>query len=296
MPQGIATCVYRCLLRVASALVPRRDRARWRAARESALHAWGILADRGELIRRERSEAIRLCFTAFVAAVWTRFERQRVRAFGRGPSGVLAGLAVLFAVLGVGSGGFSGTRHWMNSLRLAIQAPEGQPLGPGQEGALARAFLLAFALVMGAILVAVGSRSLQWHGWRYSGFLIVKTAAVTVLVPLHWFEVQAAVSAYVATTEARMVISAVTVALLFLAGFGCALRWSFADQARRCPVCLQLLALPVTIGTWSSVFEPATTEFLCINGHGSLSVPELSEVEPDRWTTLDSSWRELFTS
>jgi hypothetical protein len=56
--------------------------------------------------------------------------------------------------------------------------------------------------------------------------------------------------------------------------------------------------MPVTIGSWSSpLLDPVSTELLCEQGHGSLCVPETqsSASEPDRWTALDDSWRELFT-
>jgi hypothetical protein len=70
--------------------------------------------------------------------------------------------------------------------------------------------------------------------------------------------------------------------------------WSLADQRRRCPVCLGRLEMPVTLGSWASVFEPPTTEFLCADGHGSLSVQEAEPTAADRWIALDSSWRSLF--
>jgi hypothetical protein len=36
-----------------------------------------------------------------------------------------------------------------------------------------------------------------------------------------------------------------------------------------------------------------TTEFLCDEGHGALSVSESEMGEGDRWIKLDSSWRGL---
>ena len=76
------------------------------------------------------------------------------------------------------------------------------------------------------------------------------------------------------------------------------LRWAILDQSRRCPVCLRRLALPVSSGSWSSsLFEPATTELLCDQGHGSLwygeSPSTLGAIR--RWITLEDSWRELLT-
>ena len=35
--------------------------------------------------------------------------------------------------------------------------------------------------------------------------------------------------------------------------------------------------MPVTLGSWASVFEPVTTEMLCHEGHGSLVAPFAGE-------------------
>jgi hypothetical protein len=59
-------------------------------------------------------------------------------------------------------------------------------------------------------------------------------------------------------------------------------------------VCLQLLTMPVSFGSWSSVLDPATTELVCDSGHGSLTFPETDGGLRDRWTNLDPSWSELF--
>ena len=73
-------------------------------------------------------------------------------------------------------------------------------------------------------------------------------------------------------------------------------RWAILDQGRRCPACLRRLAMPVTLGSWSSpLLEPAATELLCDEGHGSLQLSDahttLGEIR--RWITLDDSWRDL---
>ena len=81
--------------------------------------------------------------------------------------------------------------------------------------------------------------------------------------------------------------------IAFLGAFGCGVISAFTDQRRRCPVCLGRLAMPVTLGSWASVFEPVTTEMLCDEGHGSLSVDESEIGAGDRWIALDSSWRGL---
>ena len=53
--------------------------------------------------------------------------------------------------------------------------------------------------------------------------------------------------------------------------------------------------MPVTMGSWGSVLDPAMTESLCDSGHGALCQPESAEGLPDKWTKLDPSWRELFS-
>jgi hypothetical protein len=77
------------------------------------------------------------------------------------------------------------------------------------------------------------------------------------------------------------------------------LRWAMLDQSRRCPVCLRRLGTAVSSGSWSSsLLEPASTELLCDQGHGSLhfsgSYSALGEIR--RWITLEESWRELITT
>jgi hypothetical protein len=60
-------------------------------------------------------------------------------------------------------------------------------------------------------------------------------------------------------------------------------------------VCLRRLDLPVTVGSWSSVFEPTSTEMLCDLGHGTLLLPETGGGTEERWTKFDDSWRDLFS-
>jgi hypothetical protein len=91
----------------------------------------------------------------------------------------------------------------------------------------------------------------------------------------------------------RLYVVGIGVTLAFLGGFGLATIWVFDDQRRRCPECLRRLARPVTMGSWGSMFEPVTTEFVCDEGHGALSLAESEIGEGDRWVSLDASWREL---
>ena len=74
-------------------------------------------------------------------------------------------------------------------------------------------------------------------------------------------------------------------------------RWVIGDQRRRCPVCLRLLTHPVRIGAPSQTFlEWYGAESLCSRGHGLLHVSELSSSYSGKqeWLSLDDSWRDLF--
>jgi hypothetical protein len=86
---------------------------------------------------------------------------------------------------------------------------------------------------------------------------------------------------------------------LDLALFGSlfAVRWINADQRKRCPVCLRLLANPVRIGESSRILlEWRGTELMCLRGHGLLYVPEWPAIWSgrQRWMGLGTSWGGLF--
>ncbi len=86
---------------------------------------------------------------------------------------------------------------------------------------------------------------------------------------------------------------------LDLALFGSifAVRWINADQRKRCPVCLRLLANPVRIGESSRILlEWHGTELMCLRGHGLLYVPEWPALWSGRqqWMNLGPSWGGLF--
>src|SRR5690349_16752216 len=100
--------------------------------------------------------------------------------------------------------------------------------------------------------------------------LLFKMAMVMLIVPLVWIEGNAALRAHLAVRTLSLLLGWLAWTLAFLGAFGCAVIWVFTDQRRRCPECLGRLALPVTLGSWASVFDPVTTEMLCDEGHGSL--------------------------
>lgn len=138
---------------------------------------------------------------------------------------------------------------------------------------------LGFSAVIAIVVLAMQQPFPLRYGWRYWRFFATKLVLVLAIPLTLWIET--------AWTDAPST-------LLFLAACSFALWWSFRDQRQRCPECFEFLAMPVTIGSWSSVLEPVSTEFLCESGHGSLCVPETEQGLRDRWTSLDASWRELF--
>jgi hypothetical protein len=84
---------------------------------------------------------------------------------------------------------------------------------------------------------------------------------------------------------------------LALFGSVFAVRWINADQRKRCPVCLRLLANPVRIGESSRILlEWHGTELMCLRGHGLLYVPEWPAIwsGQQRWLDLGPSWGGLF--
>jgi hypothetical protein len=152
---------------------------------------------------------------------------------------------------------------------------------------------LVLALAIGAALVAIGRLSLGRYGWRYWTYLAAKIAAVIILVPLLWIEGSRWLWNLLTPEILRVWVAGFAATLAFLGGFGMAAIWVFDDQRRRCPECLRRLLRPVTMGSWGSMFDPVTTEFLCDEGHGALSLAESEIGEGDRWVSLDSSWREF---
>lgn len=81
-----------------------------------------------------------------------------------------------------------------------------------------------------------------------------------------------------------------------LVSYVLAFRWILTDQRRRCPVCLRLVVKPVRIGCSSRTFlEWYGAEFVCLKGHGTLQVPEItSNYTTQRWQYFDPSWSSLF--
>jgi hypothetical protein len=280
------------LLRAAAHLAPEGARAEWRDLWMTRLENLWILAARGELPIQAPAETSRLCADAIARAFWLRFERKRVMKWLRGPAAILSASAAAMVALTILSRAFQGTRSVIYTYIAWRTEPRTLRYDPRADLMVGHFVPLLFALTMGAALVAIGRLSVGRYGWRYWSFLVAKLLSVLILLPLIWIEGNAALRAHMVRPEVGLILGWLTWTLAFLLAFAFGVLWAFTDQRRRCPVCLGLLAMPVTLGSWASVFEPVTTEMLCHEGHGSLSMNE-SDGTGDRWVALDASWRGL---
>jgi hypothetical protein len=219
-----------------------------------------------------------------------------------------------------------GSRRWVDTIALlkpgvqredvekelaqlgrAVREVRVKPLrAPVQMRTIGYGIGISFGLLLGIALVAIGRRSpvaarvSRMQAFRSWAFLLVKFVLVLGGLAVFWIEIILAIDmpSHGEFREFVRLLGALIPTLLFFLACALAVLWCVADQRRRCPVCLHRLAMPVTMGSWSSsLLNPATTEFLCENGHGSLAIPETqsSAAEPDRWTAMDESWRDLFT-
>jgi hypothetical protein len=70
------------------------------------------------------------------------------------------------------------------------------------------------------------------------------------------------------------------------------------DQRYRCRTCLRRLRMPMTAGSWPNMllFGQPRTEYICVYGHGTLSVPDvqITGTESPDWAPHDDDiWKEL---
>ncbi|MFN7997585.1 MAG: hypothetical protein U0Q18_28460 [Bryobacteraceae bacterium] len=283
----------RLLIRLASWIVPQRLRAAWFCRWNTGLQDWWILVERGELVSGANVQLARTLRVAFTDAFWLRCNRAWLAYWLRSAGFVFTCYGASLLALGVLSSGFGVTR---SLIEIAFGIPVRRILPQGPTGTLiAYCGPIVFALAAGTFLVAIGRLlALNRRSWRSWAFLTIKSLGVMAITSLLWIEGGTTLRAHIRNPELRIFVGGVGLALLFIVLFGCGLLWSFEDQRRRCPVCLRLLGMPVAIGSWGSMFEPAVTELLCDEGHGALCISERGAGAEDRWTALDASWRELF--
>jgi hypothetical protein len=241
----------------------------------------------------------RHCRQTVADAFWSRFGRTRLRRFVRGPAFIFAAAAAVLLFTVLFSGGLQFTRAVLGFAPASHLPPAPAQFSGDdwrQELFVAHLAPIAFALAIGVVLVAMNRPWAARYNWRCRSFLALKTTCVALILPILWMEVGVSVWGRVFSSWPAATLAGLLSAVAFVLAFGRALVWSFADQRRRCPVCIGRLGLPVTIGSWASVFEPVTTECVCESGHGFLSMPEAGTGQTDRWIPLDASWRELFAT
>lgn len=275
------------LIWIAGLLVPGDVRSEWRDRWRSSVASWRVLRERGELPDHDGPALVRRLFA-------DAFGGRRVL---RGPALLVAGgLAALLAI-GIFSDGFA-TSRWLIATARDVQA---RP-NPGVRYDARGDFLFKYiapVIVAGAVasaMLLLSRRSLRAIGWRSWMLLLFKVVTVEGIACLLWVEGGHALRTQVSRESLRFGVLGVGLAILYIAGLGYATAWCVADQRRRCPVCLHRLVMPVTMGSWASIYDPAATEMVCDQGHGSLALQEAETGAgaPDRWTVLDSTWRELF--
>jgi hypothetical protein len=281
------------LLRATAPLAPPGSREEWNTRWSSRLWNLWILVERGELAGRAATQTAALCRDAIAAAFWMRFDPGGFRQWQRGPWCVLSlGLAAL-AVLALVSRGFASTRQViLTTIEWKVDkiAPKLIRYDPRGDVVVGHLVPLVMALLVGAVVVFLGGRYLGRCGWKYWLYLAAKLVLLTLVVPLGWIEGNGLLRAHLERGTLQFA-SVLAFALTFFGVYGCSVIWVFADQRRRCPVCLGRLALPVTFGSWASIFEPVTTEMICGEGHGSMTVAESEIAGDDRWIELDETWR-----
>ncbi|MDX2152526.1 MAG: ABC transporter permease [Bryobacteraceae bacterium] len=187
-----------------------------------------------------------------------------------------------------------GNRYPWGGRELRLQSLSETTGGPSPYMGAA-GLAVAFLLVVASTLIpaerfsvrSIAGLPFAKHS-RYWWFLIAKTATLLGALTLLWVEL---------VHGPRPPVFGLAMSWLFLLACVGVAAFCIRDQRRRCPVCLHRLALPISIGTWANTFEPAKTELLCEQGHGTLLLPEteISAAPKERWTALDDSWRELFT-
>lgn len=153
---------------------------------------------------------------------------------------------------------------------------------------------LYFAGAVSALFLAAGLARVRRPS-RYVAFFAGKTALLLAIVAACWAEIAAALP--IPITGGIEAGTAAPLVLLLLVCEAFVLRWSLDDQTSRCPVCCQLVSMPVTVGSPSSlILDRPGVQFLCLRGHGTLLLSDLRACtgERSRWTPADRSWHEVF--
>jgi len=279
-PDGRPPAALRGLLSLAALIVPEHDRVQWRGRELALLESVLTLARRGELAGEESACIAWWCRRTFADALAMRWGNFDPRNWVRGPGFLVGASCAVLLLLAACTHGLAVTRYL---LTLAGRVPQ-QGFSDRLMGNL---LPLVFAFAT-AIMASAGRISLRGRGFRYIAFLLLKMTLLATIMLLLWIEGGAALRASLPNAPLRILIGGVLLTVALVVSLDWVILWGLADQHHRCPVCLRRLTMPVRIGSWASVFEPVTTEWLCDAGHGLLSMSETETGHPDCWTTLQS--------
>lgn len=275
-------------------IVPARKRAEWRRQWTANLDNWRILVDRGELPAGQGVELLR---RALADALRERSGGLRAYRVLRGPMFVVALYAAAIVLIAILSRGFAISRALFALARDVSMHPNpGVRYDVRSDRLFEYLAPIAISAAVGLALLVVRRRGLHSLGRRSWALLSFQVVASHLIASLLWVEGGHALRSGMASEGFRFGFAGVALSIVFVLGFGFATMWNIADARRRCPICLHRLVMPVALGSWASVFDPAATELVCEEGHGSLALME-AEMEPaaaDRWTEMDPSWRYLF--
>ena len=257
----------RNLLRVLSVIVPAPERSEWLRTWQGELwhnHHRGHAASR---------TSANLTIGLSRDAIWLRTDRWRQQWSGTAALclvslTMLIVLTTLIFLLTIG--------EW-SALRLYLLAQSGRFL------VLAPSILFVASATASRRPMQQNASARLIDAFKRKIFFGLKTALVLVLTYL----LSAGLCQPIHTLSANTadVLQVLSFAIFALVG----LRWSFADQERRCKHCLRLLAMPARVGRPSyNLLEWNGSELICRDGHGRLSVPEIetSWCQSSEWVSV----------
>ena len=273
-----ASLVAEGWLRSASLLVPPHARGEWLCRYRASIESVEILDERGELAGEGSACYLWVCRVAAANAASFRFESLELRRWIRSPLFLTCATSAALLLIAFVTRGFSVTRSLLHTLHNTAG-------GPYPDRLIANSAPIALAAVSGCI-AAISRASFSVRRWRYIGFLLAKMLLLETIILALWLEGGAALRACLHFQALRVWAGGVALAIAFVGAFVWAVIWSFDDQRLRCPICLRRLVMPVRVGSWASVLEPAASEWLCDAGHGSVCMSEIEHGQSEHWTKL----------
>lgn len=245
--------VQLAILRAASLIVPRTQRAEWLAEWNAEL--WYV---------HGRREATAFSLGAFPDAVWLRRNHEPVNA--RGIFQVESPLRCMIVLAVLAGASLVCAMHRMREISV----------------------LPYLLLVLMALLVLPAITSVDFGQYPANKNLLSLPGK-----RLMFFVTKVAVLLLIGLCAAIIMVSVGAGPIMgpgLMAGHVLAFRWAIADQRRRCPICLHALTNPVRIGQSSQTFLAwYGTELICAKGHGVLQVPEIatSSYRSQRWIYVE---------